>query len=171
MNPNIRRILSHAALGFAALTPTYRASGIRAYRCLPFPSILVTAKIYFGGSMGFLLLVLVIAAVVAVVFWYRKKIASVTEPPPVSNQFHAVTIRFRQNACPAVRALANTRYLAKEAPRLPLDECTVADCRCVYQHYDDRRDDEDRREHSGNVLRYEGEQRRHARLDRRKSNG
>jgi hypothetical protein len=119
--------------------------------------------------MGFLLALLVIAAVAAALFWYRKKIAAPTELPPVSNRFHAVTIRFGQDACPAVQALAKTRYLAKEAPRLPLDECTVAACRCQYRHYDDRRDEEDRREEPVSTPRYEGEQRRRSREDRRKS--
>jgi len=91
------------------------------------------------------------------------------EPPPPSNRFHSVTIRFRDDACPAVQALAKTKFLAKEAPRLPLDECTVPNCRCQYKHYDDRRDGEDRRDGHASAHR-EGEQRRHAREDRRQSN-
>jgi len=119
--------------------------------------------------MGLLVFLLVIAAAVAAYFWYRKKPAAVAQPPPVSNRFHAVTIKFHTGACPAVQALANTKYLAKEAPRLPLDECTVAACQCEYKHYDDRRDDEDRREEPVGA-RYEGEQRRRTRKDRRKQN-
>jgi len=90
------------------------------------------------------------------------------EPTPPSNRFHSVTIRVGQDACPAVQALANTRFLAKEAPRLPLDQCTVPNCRCQYKHYDDRRDGEDRREERTSA-RHEGETRRHAREDQRKA--
>jgi len=121
--------------------------------------------------MGFLLFLLVIAAAVAVFFWFRKDSAAkaITQPRPVSNRFHAVTISVGQGACPAVQALAKSRFLAKEAPRLPLDECTAAACHCAYKHHDDRRDDEDRREEPISVPPYEGEQRRRAREDRRKS--
>jgi hypothetical protein len=121
--------------------------------------------------MGLVIFLLVIAAAVAAFFWFRKESAAKTmaQPRPVSNRFHAVTIRFGQDACPAVQALAKNRFLAKEAPRLPLDECTVADCQCEYKHHDDRRDEEDRREEPISVPRYEGEQRRRAREDRRKS--
>ena len=118
--------------------------------------------------MGYLLLLLVIGGAVTAFLWFRQKTATMAESQPPSNRFHAVTIRFRQDACPAVQALANTRFLAKEAPRLPLDECTVPTCRCQYKHYDDRRDNEDRREEPTGT-RFVGEQRRHAREDRRKS--
>lgn len=128
-------------------------------------------NLFFGGSMRYLFLLLVVAAVAAAFFWFRKKYPTTADSRPASNRFHAVTIRFRPGACPAVQALAKTRFLAKEAPRLPLDECTVPTCQCEYKHYDDRRDDEDRREESvAGALRYEGEQRRHSRRDRRKSN-
>lgn len=120
--------------------------------------------------MGFLLLLLVIVGVGGAYFWFHKKSATTADPLPVSNRFHAVTIRFQQDACPAVRALANTKYVAKEAPRLPLDACTASTCHCEYQHYDDRRDHEDRRGEAA-PLRYEGQQRRHSREDRRKSHG
>jgi len=118
--------------------------------------------------MKLLLLLLVLAAGATVFLWSRKNPAATAEPPPVSNRFSAVTIRAGQDACPAVQALANTRFLAKEAPRLPLDECAASACQCEYQHYDDRRDDEDRREEQPAGTRYAGEQRRRTRKDRRR---
>ena len=36
--------------------------------------------------------------------------------------------------------LLGTRFLSKEAPRLPLEHCAMgAECRCSYQHHEDRR--------------------------------
>ena len=31
------------------------------------------------------------------------------------------------------------RYLSKDAPRLPLRDCTESGCTCRYRHYEDRR--------------------------------
>jgi hypothetical protein len=55
--------------------------------------------------------------------------------------FHGVSIQTDDpGACDAARGLANVRFLADEAPMLPLSNCSnPAGCRCKYQHYDDRR--------------------------------
>ncbi len=55
--------------------------------------------------------------------------------------FHGVAIvPGRDHSCEAVNALANIRYLADDAPMLPVAGCSNrADCRCRYQHFDDRR--------------------------------
>ena len=55
--------------------------------------------------------------------------------------FHGVSIMPEPvNACDAAIAQSNVRYLADEAPMLPLAECTRrADCHCKYRHFDDRR--------------------------------
>jgi hypothetical protein len=38
------------------------------------------------------------------------------------------------------RALGATRFLAEDAPRLPLPDCGAgAACRCAYKHHADRR--------------------------------
>jgi hypothetical protein len=57
----------------------------------------------------------------------------------VVNRFHAVSIVLGANACDAAKAFAGTRFLSREAPRLPLKECDNPDCSCRYQHHDDRR--------------------------------
>jgi hypothetical protein len=57
----------------------------------------------------------------------------------VVNPFHAVSIAEGPDACDAAKARAGMRYLSREAPRLPLAGCTNPDCRCRYQHHDDRR--------------------------------
>jgi hypothetical protein len=117
--------------------------------------------------MGLLLLLLVVITVIAAFLWYRQKTAAPAETtPPSSNRFHAVTIYFPADACPAVRMFASTKFLAKEAPRLPLENCTAPHCQCRYEHCDDRRTEENRRE-SSDTTHYEGAQRR-AHTDRRK---
>src|SRR5512145_2515685 len=62
-------------------------------------------------------------------------------PPPLKKDpWHAVSIVGGARACPAVTQLRAKRFLAAEAPRLPLAECTLASiCRCTYRHYADRR--------------------------------
>lgn len=57
----------------------------------------------------------------------------------VANPFHAVSIVCGTGACSAAKSLGDTRFLSSDAPRLPLDFCTVEHCRCRYRHHDDRR--------------------------------
>lgn len=112
-----------------------------------------------------LLLLLVVIAAVAAYLWYRQKQAPPANTPPPSNRFHAVTIKARANACPAARSLVTKKFIAKEAPRLPLENCTVPNCQCSYEHYDDRRA-QDRRD-AQDKTHYKGNQKR-TRKDRRK---
>ena len=45
-----------------------------------------------------------------------------------------------EDACDAARSLMKVRLLAAEVPLLPLKTCDRrAPCKCVYQHFDDRR--------------------------------
>jgi hypothetical protein len=95
----------------------------------------------------FLLSVIVIAAIVAV-YWYRKQLAArlPADTHKKSNPFHAVVVKYHKDACAAVRLLEAKRFLAKEAPRLPLPNCTARNCGCRFVHYDDRRGEERRHE-------------------------
>ena len=69
--------------------------------------------------------------------------------------YHSVAIRYREReACSAVKQFPTKlflsakaspfgetqRFLSREAPLLPLAECTVARCQCHYVHYADRRE-------------------------------
>lgn len=64
----------------------------------------------------------------------------------VVNPYHAVSIEAGPRACPAVRALEGSRFLATAAPKLPLESCTASTaCRCRYVHHSDRRSQRDRR--------------------------
>lgn len=59
--------------------------------------------------------------------------------------FHAVSIKYSENACDAAKTMTGRRFLATAAPRLPLPECDALECRCQFTHHDDRRSGRDRR--------------------------
>lgn len=52
----------------------------------------------------------------------------------------AVRIAPDGEACAKAMALRDKRFLARDAPALPLKGCTrSAACKCIYRHYADRR--------------------------------
>ena len=57
----------------------------------------------------------------------------------ISNPYHAVSIVPGESSCRAARDLRLRRFLSREAPPLPLADCTASTCRCSYRHYEDRR--------------------------------
>jgi hypothetical protein len=57
----------------------------------------------------------------------------------LTNPYHAVGIEPGLNACDAVSRFVKQRYLAREAPSLPVQGCTERECTCHYKHFDDRR--------------------------------
>jgi hypothetical protein len=68
---------------------------------------------------------------------------------PAGGRFGAVEIRVRNSACQAARSLQSQRFLAKEAPALPLPGCSVAPCNCKFTKWSDRRSEHRRLEHGG----------------------
>jgi hypothetical protein len=57
-----------------------------------------------------------------------------------STPWHAVSVVTADSGCPAMRASCGIRYLAADAPRLPLAHCdSPASCSCSYKHHIDRR--------------------------------
>lgn len=54
--------------------------------------------------------------------------------------FQAVSIATGWPSCAAARELEGQRFLAKDAPHLPLPGCDQTSCDCAYQRYADRRD-------------------------------
>jgi hypothetical protein len=61
-------------------------------------------------------------------------------PASPRSPWHAVSIVSTAACCPAALGLMGTRFLSKEAPRVPLKNCSMsAECRCSYQHHGDRR--------------------------------
>jgi hypothetical protein len=64
-------------------------------------------------------------------------------------RFGAVQIRARLGACRAAQLLEGQRFLSKDAPKLPLRECSVARCSCTFSKLPDRRSDGRRIESGG----------------------
>jgi len=99
------------------------------------------------------ILVVLLLAVVAGLLYYRRRqaqqqIESAARERRVASsdsRYHAVSIRFEANACAAAKALAGTRFLATEAPNLPLATCDASSCHCRFVHHQDRRSSKDRR--------------------------
>lgn len=74
----------------------------------------------------------------------RDETAAAARPAkPVAKKmtqtFHAVTIQTGRNCCHEARALQGQRFLSREAPSLPLKNCSSDSCLCHYLHHDDRR--------------------------------
>ena len=93
--------------------------------------------------------------ILALVFFFIRRKGS--EPAPrspaarpakasASSEFHAVSIRFLSSACSAAKSLEGKRFLSSAAPRMPLPECDVMECKCRFVHHTDRREGDDRRD-------------------------
>lgn len=100
------------------------------------------------------ILLLIIAVLLVAWWWQRRRAVSRDEAPRGRSErrqlesdsaFHAVSIKTAVDACDAARALEGKRFLATEAPRLPLPACPREACECRFQHYRDRRSGQERR--------------------------
>lgn len=60
-------------------------------------------------------------------------------------RWRSVRIRPGLMACDRVRSLSGQVFLSREAPELPMANCTERDCHCHYVFLDDRRSGGDRR--------------------------
>ena|SRR5450631_1942378 len=88
------------------------------------------------------------------------KIAS---EPRKANRWHSVSVVSKGYCCEASTDLSGRRFLSQDAPRLPLAKCTKgSDCRCSYQHHEDRRSEPRRRQDVGGLWleQYHGNERR-----------
>ena len=66
--------------------------------------------------------------------------------PQSKSPWHAVSVRVGPEGCLAAKTLEGHRFLAAEAPTLPLTECSDSEaCECRFIHYEDRRAGGDRR--------------------------
>ncbi|HEX3844880.1 MAG TPA: hypothetical protein VHV80_10990 [Steroidobacteraceae bacterium] len=71
-----------------------------------------------------------------------KKAPVPEKRPGRASRYQAVSIAYPAKCCAAVKALAGQRFLAGNAPALPLPACSLSNqCKCSFQKYDDRRDD------------------------------
>ena len=66
-------------------------------------------------------------------------------------KWRSVRVRPGLIACDRVASLTGQVFLAREAPELPLANCSERDCRCHYVFLDDRRSGTDRREELGRL--------------------
>ena len=62
-----------------------------------------------------------------------------------SSRFHAVSVKPGAYACSAANNIAGQRFLATQAPSLPLPDCDADTCECHFVHHNDRRTGKDRR--------------------------
>ena len=60
-------------------------------------------------------------------------------------EYHAVSIKPGAYACGEANEIAGERFLASEAPEIPLPGCTSSNCECHFVHHKDRRTGKDRR--------------------------
>lgn len=120
-----------------------------------------------------LLLLASALSLIALLVWQRNARRRSHEVASLSRRggpFHCVAVRPRGKACVAVRALQGHRFLAGEAPNIPVPGCTSAVCRCGYVHFDDRRLAERRNPYRPPPMHHDDHQapNRRARRDRRR---
>jgi hypothetical protein len=95
---------------------------------------------------------LVVAAGAAYWLFARRPAVPTANPTPrvkEGGRFGSVQIRARLGACRAAQLLQGHRFLAKDAPNLPLRECSAARCSCTFSKLPDRRSDGRRVETGG----------------------
>jgi hypothetical protein len=99
----------------------------------------------------------------------RSLFGTAPEPAPKPRaekpimSYHAVTIAVGARSCAGAKALQERRFLSREAPKLPLANCDLLNCECVYTHHADRRRGPRRAREMGVALDgYEGEEKRNA---------
>src|SRR5437868_4556464 len=84
--------------------------------------------------------------------------------PAPKEPWHAVSIVAGVTACPAAAQAKGKRFLATDAPRIPLQDCAWAwRCKCVYRHHPDRRAAPRRIADRGMMGRHKGSERRQSR--------
>ena len=78
--------------------------------------------------------------------------------------WHAVSIVGGTHACAATAEIRGKRFLAAEAPRMPLPKCTIPKrCTCTYRHFSDRRARQRRASDRGMLGKHVGRERREKR--------
>jgi hypothetical protein len=93
-------------------------------------------------------LIMTVAIGVLIAMWRtpaQNLLPSSFETDTSAHPYHCVAIHHRDGACAAVKRLSGQRFLSKEAPPVPLPACDVATCRCRYVHFEDRRQNDERR--------------------------
>ncbi len=86
-------------------------------------------------------------------YWYAmresdrrlKRLLESSEIALAKPSYRCVKIEAGSTACQHIQVLVAKPILVDDAPRLPLLDCSVAQCDCKFIRYDDRRSGEDRR--------------------------
>ena len=92
--------------------------------------------------------IIAIIILVASILLFRRTRATTKRPPPVPDRlgkvqpdarFHAVSLENLSGACAAAYAIEGERFRPGAAPHIPLPECDVPVCNCLFVHHKDRR--------------------------------
>jgi hypothetical protein len=96
-----------------------------------------------------MLILVVVLLAGAGVFLYMKKPAKKkpgrnksSRSRPAVSQYSSVSIMTPSVCCGAASDLVGSKFLVKNAPKLPLPACDRAGCKCGYMHHTDRRDED-----------------------------
>ena len=118
--------------------------------------------------IGALVLVAGAAAYWLVIRQSRARSSPPSQPTKAGGRFGAVEIRARSGACDSARALEGQRFLAKNAPTLPLPDCATTQCSCSFAKLSDRRTDGRRLQQGGLAASLYIATNRRAKRDRRR---
>lgn len=97
------------------------------------------------------------------ILWSRLKPEPLPEPKAAvaPRPFQAISIYCGVKSCAIARRFRDHRFLAKDAPQLPLSGCTLAErCECRYLKHKDRRAERRRFVDFASVRRDFGQERR-----------
>jgi hypothetical protein len=84
----------------------------------------------------------------------QKVVTSGSKPRPtdkprplIKDRYRATSIICGDNSCVAVQAFSKKRFLVvdNDVPQLPVPNCDVKKCACIYAHHEDRREEDDDR--------------------------
>ncbi len=98
--------------------------------------------------MGVVFSIIAIIVLVVLILLFRRIRAATNKRPPgpdrvgkvqPDTRFHAVALENLSGACAAAYAIEGERFMPGEVPRIPLPECDVPVCNCLFVHHDDRR--------------------------------
>lgn len=110
--------------------------------------------------------------------WFGSAAGAKSRRPPQQGakspqgKHRGVSIRPGRQSCAAAQQLKDKRFLAGEAPALPLAGCDREKCDCRYAHHEDRREGIDRRDlftTFGGFRPESGAEKRRPKSDRRKT--
>lgn len=92
---------------------------------------------------------------------FRRKRTAPNTAPAFARPFQAIAIYRGAVACDLAKRFSEYRFLAREAPALPLEGCTMKEsCQCRYLKFNDRRSYQRRQQDFTATVKYRGKERR-----------